>query len=552
MHDIFISYAREDKPRVKMLVSLLEEQGWSVWWDDMIGVGTKYASVLDEALAQSRCVMACWSRVSLRSEYVRSEAHRGDARHVLLQVLLEDVALPSPFSEYTVSDLSEWPDHERGQLELEKLLRDLGGRLALSSSTIPVDTSHYVPGFEGRPAVAVLPFSNQADEGEMDYVLDGVTTDITDRLQRFRSMPVISSFTVGKTDLGSDLRTIATQLGVKYLVTGALRRVGNANRLRVELIQAPTFETVWNTTQTLGEYDSSNLQDQLSLNIAAQLQPEIERSARQASLPVQHETASSWHLVRQGIWHQHKLTAEGAEQAFTLFKKAYDQDPDSPEVLIQLAWWHFWDICFRRGEPEEWKIPESYAQRAANLDPNDSRAITMIGISHIMRGEHSEGRKFYQQAMKLNPSYIWPYAHMGSSLYLDGQPEASILYSTKALRLSPRDLFSFHAYCDIASSNYLLGRYSSALEAADYSLGQRAGYWLAHVIKICTLIRMGRREQAQIALQQMLSTKPNVSRRDIEWVMFSDRSINQRIIDELSEAGWEGAQAEGVKVAECS
>lgn len=538
MHDIFISYAHEDKPRARQLVDLFEQQGWSVWWDELIKVGTKYSAILDEALSQSRCVIVIWTKDSLQSEYVRSEAHRGDARAALVQVMLEEVLLPSPFNEFAIADLTQWPDHERGHQELKKLIRDVGGRLTLASTSIPVDTSSYIPGFGGRPAVAVLPFNNSTGDVDMEYILDGVSTDIIDRLQRFRSFPVISSFTMANVDFSNDPAAVAQQLGVQYLVSGILRKVGSEFRIRIELTKAPMFETVWSTTNTLGDFDSTTLQDDLSLSIAAQLQPEIERSARQAALPIQHEDADTWHLVRQGIWHQYKLSREGARESYTCLTRALERDADSSEALVQLAWWHFWDISFRRGEQEEWSTPEGFARRAANIDPNDSRPVTMIGIANMMRGQHDEARNYYQQAIKLNPSHVWPYAHMGSSLYLDGQPEASIVYSNKALRLSPQDLFSFHAYCDIAASNYLLGDFSSALDAANYSLGQRGGYWLAHVIKICTLVKMGREASAEKAVLEMELRKPNLSRRDLEWIMFTDRGINTELLDEMTKAGW--------------
>lgn len=538
MQDIFVSYAHEDKQVVRRLVNLFEEQGWSVWWDDLISVGVKYAAVIDEALMHSRCVIVCWTESSLSSEYVRSEAHKGHARAALVQIMLEEVVLPSPFDEFAISDLSQWPNEESGQYEIEKLLKDLSGLLALATTSYPVDTSNCVPGFGGRPAVAVLPFNNKTNNDEMDYVLDGVSSDIIDRLQRFRSFPVISSFTIANLDAQQSPTEIAKMLGVQYLVNGVLRKVDNDNRLIVELCKVPMFESVWSTAVTLKDFSSSTLQDDLSISIAAQLQPEIERSERLASLPIQYEDADTWHLVRQGIWHQYKLSSKGAKQAYTCFSRALERDQDSPEVLVQLAWWHFWDISFRRGDPSEWSVPEDYARRAANIDPNDSRPITMIGIAHMMRGEHGEARKYYQIAIKLNPSHVWPYAHMGSSLYLDGQPEPAIVYSTKALRLSSQDLFSFHAYCDIATSSYLLGNFDRALAAADFSLGQRGGYWLAHVIKICTLIKMERMESANAARVEMERRRPSLTRKDIEWVMFSDRKINAQLIDAMLMAGW--------------
>ena len=538
MHDIFVSYSHEDKPIVRKLVACFEEQGWSVWWDDKIQVGRKYSRLLDEAMDHSRCVVACWSSHSLKSEYVRSEAHRGDARRILVPVFLEHVDLPGPFDEYNVSDLSRWPDEEAGEYELQKLLRDLQGRLALASTPIPVDTSSYVPGFDGRPAIAILPFKNDSEDASLAYVCSGISEDINDRLQRFRSFPVISNSTTINIDPEIDFITIADHLGVDYLVSGSIRKLGPQYRIRVELSKTPHFDTIWSVIEDVESFDDFALQDEFSLKIAAQLEPELERVERRLSLPIRTSQSDVWHLVRRAVWNLQKLTREGAAEAKRILEEALSRDPDSTETLVQLGWWHFWDISYRRGEPEDWLQCADYARRATNIDPRDSRPLTLLGISEMMQSNHVEARNYFQRAIDLNPSYAWTYAHMGTSLYLDSQPEESLVYTTMAVRLSPMDFFLFHAYCDMAVSKYMQGHYSSALEAANYSLGLRAGYWLAHVIKVCTLVRIGRVDEAKSALAKLTSRKSNISMRDIDWLMFSDRKWNAELANGLKKAGW--------------
>jgi TolB-like protein len=541
MHDIFVSYAREDRSRVRPLVEAFEKKGWSVWWDERIRVGTKYARQLDEALNESRCVVVCWSRHALDSHYVQSEAHRSEARQILVPVRLErDLNLPGPFDEYDCADLARWPEDQSGQLEFEKLLKDIEGRLALASTAVPVDTSSYVPGFRGQPAVAVLPLANKTGKPGLDYAIDAITEDIIDRLQRFRSIPVISSHTTMQLkDAAIRLDDVARRLGVQYIVTGSIRSFGSQNRIRVELAKVPECETIWSTHEDVDSFEDSSFPEDLTLRIAAQLPTEIERLERKLGLPIRSSRAPTWHLVRQGIWHQYKLTREGARCAKELFDQALERDPQSAEALVQLSWWHFWDISSRRGEPSEWSKPEALARRTLSIDPLDCRPITLIGISQMMRGHLAVAREYYREAIRLNPSYAWAYAHLGTSLYLDGDPEASLVYTTKAIRLSPLDFFVFHAYCDMATSNYMLKNYSSALDAVNYSLSLRPGYWLAHVIKVRTLVSMGRQQEATTALAEMRAKKPQVSRRDIDWVMFSDRRWNNDLAEGLRTVGME-------------
>ena len=75
--DIFISYAREDRSRVKPLAQLLQAEGWSVWWDPEIPVGLSFDDVIDKALDAARCVIVVWTETSRGSRWVKTEAEEG-------------------------------------------------------------------------------------------------------------------------------------------------------------------------------------------------------------------------------------------------------------------------------------------------------------------------------------------------------------------------------------------------------------------------------------------------------------------------------------------
>ena len=76
MSDIFISYAREDQERAERLKSLLDAEGWDVWWDQEIRIGKPYSKEIDKALAQAKIVFVLWSKNSVASKWVRKEAKR--------------------------------------------------------------------------------------------------------------------------------------------------------------------------------------------------------------------------------------------------------------------------------------------------------------------------------------------------------------------------------------------------------------------------------------------------------------------------------------------
>ena len=138
MSDIFISYAREDRSRAQELAAVLEGQGWSVWWDRRIPPGRSFDQVIEEALTGAKCVLVLWSRASVGSDWVKTEAAEGLARKILVPAKIEEVNLPLEFRRLQTVDLSQWKD-DRSDPELPQLLRAIA--TLLKSELRPVAPS---------------------------------------------------------------------------------------------------------------------------------------------------------------------------------------------------------------------------------------------------------------------------------------------------------------------------------------------------------------------------------------------------------------------------
>jgi hypothetical protein len=108
VNDIFISYASADRPRVKPLVDALQQQGWSVWWDRTIRAGRTFDRVIEAALKDARCVIVLWSRTSIESDWVRTEADEAKRRGILVPALIDDVEIPLAFRRIQAANLVGW------------------------------------------------------------------------------------------------------------------------------------------------------------------------------------------------------------------------------------------------------------------------------------------------------------------------------------------------------------------------------------------------------------------------------------------------------------
>jgi hypothetical protein len=108
MYNIFFSYSSEDRERLRPLVSILENQGWDVFWDRDIPAGQTWRTYIGNAIDNADCIITVWSETSIGSQWVADEADEGKKRNMLLPILLDSVEPPMGFRSIQAVDLSSW------------------------------------------------------------------------------------------------------------------------------------------------------------------------------------------------------------------------------------------------------------------------------------------------------------------------------------------------------------------------------------------------------------------------------------------------------------
>jgi len=106
--DIFISYARPDRPKAERLADAFKAQGWSVWWDREIQLGTEFRRRIADELTSARCVVVLWSEQSVRSRWVQDEANDALERDILIPISLDNARPPLGFRSIQSAELIDW------------------------------------------------------------------------------------------------------------------------------------------------------------------------------------------------------------------------------------------------------------------------------------------------------------------------------------------------------------------------------------------------------------------------------------------------------------
>ena len=157
MSDIFVSYSSKDRERAGLVARALEARGWNVWWDRTIPPGRQYDDVIEEALAEARCVVVLWSKASAASTWVKNEASEAVSKKALIPALIEDeVKIPFEFRRVQAADLSRWQG-DATMPEFVQFCDAIAGEIEATAPEAPATPEPVVRARSPAPASSYAP-----------------------------------------------------------------------------------------------------------------------------------------------------------------------------------------------------------------------------------------------------------------------------------------------------------------------------------------------------------------------------------------------------------
>lgn len=409
---------------------------------------------------------------------------------------------------------------------------------ALPQTDLFAGQSPSAPRFGDRPALAVLPFANLTGDAGSDYLCEGLSEDLIDRLSRLRWLPVIARNSSFAFATGSaDPKTVGETLGARYVLEGRLRPAGGTAGARTDgdygialaLSDASSNLTFWTHRLLLPRNRSQDALDPVVADLVGVLDAQIDHAEQLRARGNRQNHPAFNDLIWRGRWHLNRLSRADSEIARRLFDQALDLEPDSPEALIQATFRLGWSIWANRGSESEIQEMRRMAHRAIVADANDGRGHMLAGIAELWLRQTDRARALLQRAVELNPSLCQGHAQLGCQFNLCGQPAAAIAPLRMAQRLSPNDIQVFFIIGELAMSYWMLGRWDEAIAEADQSLTRRPAYWYAAVVKINAFVGAGDLGAARRTLDELLAVKPDFRPDYVDWIPFVDAAWNQRL-----------------------
>jgi len=322
-----------------------------------------------------------------------------------------------------------------------------------------------------KPSIAVLPFHCMASDQMMEFVSDGLTEDITTLLARVPGFFVIcrdSAFAYKNQRI--DARQVASDLGVRYVVTGSVREMGEKARVTAELIDGNAGTRLWGDRFDSTRETIFKLQDEITRTIVSHIEPELTRAEISRIERRAPENLDVWELYHRahGLISLKGSNAQTFKESIKLLRRAIALDPEFAIAHAYLSLLFAFSDLMRMNVGEESLIEQSMEslEKALQLDTRDSIVLGYTGCALVDIGQRQRGLDLLEQAVENDPSNAQAWVAYGTGLLDAGRVSDGIEKLKYGIRISPLDGRLAFWGTILASALFQAGKPDEAAEEA--------------------------------------------------------------------------------------
>jgi TolB-like protein/DNA-binding SARP family transcriptional activator len=380
-----------------------------------------------------------------------------------------------------------------------------------------VDTPGHDAGREPRrePSIAVLPFRNITGDPAHEFIAEGLVEDLIEALSRIPNLFVISRLsTLAFKNQDRLPREIGNVLGVRYVLSGSVRVLGDRLRLTIELTDTQEGAALWFDKLDERFFDLFEVQDRLSEMIVRKVAPYLHAAEMSRTRVKRPDSLEAYDLFLRAQENMNNSSRAVFETAEALFDAAIAKDPHYAAALAWRAYWHVLRVGqgWSPDSADDARQADRFARAAIECNSMEPMALAVHGhIASYLYKDFDLAFRRFETALSINanaaPAWLWSAAAhawiANGSLAIDE--------INKAMALSPYDPLAY-AYSSIAAMAYLAdAQYERAIECALRSLKENRTYTGAYRQLVMALVLAGREEEARTSARRLLELEPGLT-----------------------------------------
>ena len=395
---------------------------------------------------------------------------------------------------------------------------------------------------ENRPSVVVLPFENMSADPEQAYFADAVVEEITATLSRIGDFLVIARHSAfAYKGRSVDVRQVGRELGVRYVLEGSVRRVGERIRITAQLVESATAAHIWAGKAEGAASDLFDLQDRIAEMVAGAVYPSVRKAEIERAMMKRPDSLEAYDLVMRALPHLWAHRMHENPEAIALLDQALELDPHYGLAAALSAWAHAQQIVYnwtfdQAGERQKGLRLIETAARHIGEDPTGLTALATAIM--LLEGNATRALGFVERALRVDANHAWAWMRRGFGLIYTGQPDEAIKSFTRAERLSPVDPFTFNIHIGIGLAHFAAGRYEEAVRFPQIVLDERPGLSWPYRDLAAFKAQAGDLEGAKLALEKFVFERPPMTLATVaDGLKFMQKPLLDRYMEGLRMAG---------------
>jgi len=398
-------------------------------------------------------------------------------------------------------------------------------------------------------SIAVLPFVNLSNDPDQDYFADAITEDLTVDLSRISGSFVISRRTAA-TYRGQDIdiRRVAKELGVRYVLEGTVLRGRGDVRVSVQLTDGQSGQQLWSERYEKTAETIYTFQNDVTGRVARALNLELKEAlSRQAARGgIENLDASDAALRAWAELWTKPQKPETNRAAVGYANRSLELDPQNAEALGVLAY------AYARAATYGWETSREDAvrkgitagEKSLALDHKNADTVYALGFLYYRTGDTRKSLEMMRQCIELNRNHAPAYFFSGINLIRLGKPREAILWVKRAFALSPRDPLRSVWYGTIGRAQVAIGEDAQAVETSRKGIAANPNHPHNYSVRASAFAHLGRMDDAKAALAKLKQVQPGITLSRVRATVAANDPVAlktyKRLLDGLREAGLTG------------